>query len=288
MTLCLAWTQNGSINIASDSRGGHADEYIDTLIKVMDLPVKIETPVDQDGKSEFAYEQTLGFCFSGRTFSSVIIRDHFAETLKHLQFLPGVTELSLENIVKFIAKLFTRVSREFKEGYDWDPETEFLIAGYCPLLNEVAAYNLKLYTGDAPGEFEPSIDRVLADPEEIFYMGSGQDRAIERIEEEDLSTSSEILRVLRDICRDDIPDVGGYMQFGLFDKEDPKNFAIRGVIEYEIDENDEFEYVYTYRGLEMHRGDFEVNEQDLQVRMRYFSPFHKEIKDYFDRKASGD
>ena len=133
MTLCLAWTQNGSINIASDSRGGHADEYIDTLIKVMDLPVKIETPVDQDGKSEFAYEQTLGFCFSGRTFSSVIIRDHFAETLKHLQFLPGVTELSLENIVKFIAKLFTRVSREFKEGYERDPETEFLIAGYCPL-----------------------------------------------------------------------------------------------------------------------------------------------------------
>ena len=284
MTLCLAWTQNDKIHLASDSRGGDEENYLDTLIKVVDIRVIIETPVEQDDTTEIAYDHTLGLCFSGSTLNSVIVKDHITETLRHLQFLPGITELSLHNICKTIGKYFRLVSANFKKGYGWDPETVFLIGGYCPLLKKVSLYRLELFPTDDEQDYELVIDRMMEDPEEICYLGSGQDHARELIEAEDLSGSSAILGVLREICLDENhPDVGGYIQFGLFEGDD---FVLRGIQDYIIDEYDEIKFLHVYRGIVLHDGDFAIDENEFQIRMKYLSPFKKDTDAYFERKAA--
>jgi len=202
-----------------------------------------------------------------------------------LQFAPGFAEISLENICITIGNFLKTITSDFSHGYGWEPETVFLVGGYCPVLKMIAVYRLELYPGDDEDEYELSIERMMEDPEEICYIGSGQDHARDLIEQMDEPGTNDILRTLRGICLDDNhPDVGGFPQLGKFEN---KNFVLRGIKNYRIDEYDEITLLYTYRGLIMHEGDFAVDETQLQIRMKYLCPFEKEINAHFDRKING-
>lgn len=275
MTLCLAWKQNNQINLATDSRSGHDGSYNDTTPKLFALRVKIITP-DGQNSSRTDYEQTIGICYSGMVSDSIKIIEFVSEAMQNLDYVPEYMDLSLENICQFFGYYFQTVAISTKLAYDIDPDMNFLISGYCPKLKEVAIYHLTLYpTGDE--EYDLSLDRVLEDPEEIVSIGSGSDRARAALDDIQPIKSTEVLKVLRSVCIDDDDDVGGFIQYGMFEEKD---FKIFGIQDYHIDDLGELEILYTYRGILTLKGNFEVDEKRFQMRMRYLCPFEAEIDEH--------
>ena len=280
MTLCIAWKNNDNIRFSSDSRiSTDDDEFADVGIKVMEIPVKINNPIPvETGIEEIIYNHTLGMCYCGDTTNALLIKETIAEVLQRLQLLPGYTDFSLNGICKVIKKFFEHTSNQLKQGMNLDSDVEFLIGGYCPNEQKVLVYKFELV--DYGDHYESICDEVLQGDNDFILLGSGSDKAQEIINANNILPGNRLLKVLRDVCRNEsVPSVGGYLQYGQFKDN---NFKIFGIADYSINSLGEFEYIYAYRGTVLYKDKFESDENDYHIATDFIMPFEDEINNYWN------
>jgi hypothetical protein len=283
MTLCIAWKNGQNIRFASDSRiSTDDDHYADIGIKVMQIPVTIKNPIPvETGIEEVIYNYKLGMCYCGDTINAFLIKETIAEVLQNLQLLPGYTDFSLKGICNVIIKFLENSSDHLRDGMDWDPDVEFLIGGYCPENLKVMVYKFQLV--DYGDHYETICDEVLEDDDDMIIMGSGTDKAEELIANGNIQPGNKLLKVLRDVCKDDtVPSVGGHLQYGQFDDN---NFRILGIADYKILPSGEIEYIYAYRGTVFFKDKFEATETDYHIATVFSMPFQDEIDEYWGQQG---
>lgn len=284
MTLCLAWKNGDRIRFASDSRiSFDDDQYSDVGIKVMEVSVKIDNPIPYEtGIVTTAYNYKLGMCFAGSTTNAYLIKETINDVLQRLQFTPFCEDFSLRGICRVIEKFVASTSGALRDGLGMDPNIEFLIGGFCPENQRVMVYKFELI--DCHDHYEIMVDEVLDDEDDYISLGSGTTRAEEIILERGIASENTLFKVLREVCQDeDIPDVGGLLQYGHF--ENDGNFKVFGVADYRIKEDDLLEYIYVYRGTLLYREEFEIDERNLHIAQKFIMPFEDEIKEYWKQQG---
>jgi len=280
MTLCIAWKHENKIRFTSDSRVSiNKDNYSDVGIKVMDIPVKIYHPRDENNRLEIAYDHMLGMCYAGDTITAHLIKETINDILRRLQINPLEGEYSLRGICNVIEKFAANTAFELKKGIGLESSIEFLIGGFCHKENDILVYKLELLNCD--DHYEVMVDRVLEDEEEIITLGSGSESADQIIENNDLTQADNLFKVLRQVSLDkNEPGVGGYLQYGEFGSDN--NFKIFGVVDYKI-ENGILERIYAYRGTGLYKEEFETGCTALHIAQTFISPFEDEIQDYLSK-----
>lgn len=283
MTLCIAWKNGDFIRFASDSRISLDDDdhYADIGIKIMEIPVRIKNPIPSEtGIEEIIYEHKLGMCYSGDTTNAFLIKETVAEVLQRLQLRPGYTDFSLKGICKVITKFLENISDQLKQGIDWDSDVEFIIGGFCPDKQKVLVFKFELV--DYGDHYETICDEVLEDDNDLMLMGSGSEKAEELITVKNIKPGNNLLKVLRDVCKDtSVPSVGGYLQYGQFNNND---FRILGISDYKVDQNGDIEYIFAYRGTVLYKDKFEASEYDYHIATDFIMPFQDEIDEYWKQK----
>ena len=159
-----------------------------------------------------------------------------------------------------------------------DADVEFLIAGFCPSYNEILVYKFELVKYD--DKYEVIFDEILQEQEDIELLGSGKPIAEKLIDERMIESgqSHELLNILRDICvGNEVPSVGGFIQYGDFLNRD---FTIYGILDYEITSTGQLNYLFTYRGIPLYQGRFEMSWQDFHINVPLKRPFDKYIDEY--------
>ena len=283
MTLCIAWKTGTQIQFASDSRVSTDDtHYADVAIKIMEVPVKIYNPTPSEtGIDEVIYDRILGMCYAGDSMNAFLIKETIYDVLQRLQLLPLYSDFSLNGICRVIAKFFENTSDALRDGVGWDPGVEFLNAGYWPKEEHLLVYKFELV--DYGDHYEAMYSEVLDLDEDIIILGSGADKAEEIIAANNIPIGRELLKVLKYVCNDVTePSVGGYLQYGCFEND---NFNIYGISDYRIDDDDNLEYIYCYRGTILYKEKFESKETDFHIAGTFIMPFEDEINAYWKRKG---
>lgn len=283
MTLCIAWKNGNNISFSSDSRLSADDtHHADIGIKVMDVPVRIIGPTSETGEEEVVYDHKLGLCYCGDTIAAMTIKETIAEALLRLQAAPGYTDYSLNGICKTVAKFVENTVDELRNGAGLnDPTADFLLGGFCPENEKVMIYKFEIL--DRGTHFEAVWHEVLTNENAMEIMGSGRRCAQELIAAREISPGNNLLKVLRDVCKDNnVPSVGGNLQYGHFVNN---NFEIKGIEDYAIDGDDNLEYIYAYRGTKLYRDKFEASDIDFLIAYTFITPFKDEIDAYWIRKG---
>lgn len=282
MTLCIAWKNSNNMMFASDSRFSNGDGgYVDIGVKIMQIPVTIINPIPvETGVVETIYKHNLGMCYCGDAVDALLIKETVSEVLDNLQYIPYYGDFSLCGICNVIKKFLDNTCRLLKEGMgkQREIEIEFLIGGYCPLELRLMAYKFEII--DHGERCETMFEEVLEDDTEIITMGSGKEIADQIIIDNGIEPGHELLKVLRDVCRDDsIESVGGYLQFGHFQDN---NFKIKGVIDYRVLSNGQVESIFAYRGTILYDEDFQAEELNYHVTTEFIDPFRDELDQHYE------
>ena len=266
MTLCIAWLNEDGIHLASDSRISYRNgDYTDIGIKTYEVPVNIYPPNDNtnDERSPL-FSLKIGLSFVGNTVNSFVIKDTIIEFLKKLQVIPGYTEISLNKICELISKVYENVVNSSSQLFHDNSDTQFLLAGYCPLKNELECYHFHLIK---PNDSYKSIFDKLFDEECKFHLlGGGENYARNII----VNGERRYLHVLQKVINDErCSSVGGFIQYGYID-DTKKYFEIFG-FQYTVkDENGCLDSKYIIRGTEHFTT---LNDLGFNVSYTFIAPF---------------
>jgi hypothetical protein len=284
MTLCIAWKNGNNINFSSDSRlSDTGNGKADIGIKVMDIPVKVQMPVQSEtGIESTAYDYHIGLCYCGDTIVAHIIKETVTEVLQRLQYIPGHTDFSMNGICKLISRFVEDTADKLQAGMGWnDIDVDFLIGGFCPSNKCVKVYKISL--SNNKNAYRAIVDEVLKKNNDLIVLGSGTTKANEIIAKKNINPGNKLLKVLRDVCKDNsVPSVGGNIQYGHFVNG---SFEIKGVADYEIDANSDLEYIYTYRGTVLYKNKHKMNDDDFHISCTFIMPFEDEIELHWKSKG---
>lgn len=283
MTLCIAWKNGENVNFSSDSRLSFSrNGKADIGIKVMDIPVKIKSPTESEtGKEIMIYDNHLGLCYCGDTLVAHIIKETVTEVLQRLQYIPGHTDFSLRGICILISNFVNQTAEVLRNGMGCDDiDVDFLIGGFCPQNNKIKIYKISLYS--SKDIYKTDVDEVLTKDDDYIILGSGTSKANEIIAKNNIKAGYNLLKVLRDVCKDTtVPSVGGYLQYGHFING---NFEIKGILDYEIDSKGDFEYIFTYRGTVLYKDKLKMGNAGFHISCPNIMPFKDEIDFYWKSK----
>lgn len=85
------------------------------------------------------------------------------------------------------------------------------------------------------------------------------------------------LHIIRQVIKDGkVNSVGGGLQYGEFFIND---FKVFGIEDYLLNEDGSFkEYLYTLRGLNLYKDEFERNYDEFHIAYTFKRPFEEEIQ----------
>jgi len=224
MTLCIAWRDSENLHLASDSRITFQKElFIDVGIKTFEIPLKIFAPFNNEKETNPPILDTnIGICFAGSLSGTFIIKDTLIEFLKHLQYIPGITEVSLENICEIVRKLHENIIHSIRGVLDKKSNTHFFLTGYCPNKKRIECYK---FTGDISTTTTKSTYIKILEKPGFELLGTGESKARELID----NGETNMLKVLQKVINDPYFDtVGGSLQYGFISLNEI-NFEIFGV-----------------------------------------------------------
>jgi hypothetical protein len=278
MTLVIAQRIGNNISFSSDYRISFGNQgRIDFGIKIFSVPVKIYSPTSvETNVSTLDYNYKLGLAVIGSAINAYTVKESVFEILQHLQYLPGYTDLSMDGISRLVFKVFNKTTQDLGPILRYNGLCELVLGGYCPLENRVRVYKFSVRLH--PDRIEPYFEEILQG-DSIQFFGSGKDEA-ELIHNANNRLSP--LFILREIIRSGAVDtVGGGLQYGEFVIN---NFKIFGVVDYELHPDGSFkEYLYTLRGINLYKDEFERGEDGFHVAYKFVEPFRQEIRDILAR-----
>lgn len=274
MTLCIAWKHSSGIYFASDSRISlPRDNKIDLGIKVLPIPIRIFEPAETGNVPPLIYEHTLGMCFAGGALTGYIVKESVQEALRGLQAIPGHTDFSFEGICKLVMKFYEHACRTIGEQLFNRGLIEMLLGGYCPEQKRIRVFKFSVDITDA--KLDTSLMEVFTNSP-VVLLGSGK-RAAENLLRSKNYPPPRYLRVLKDVIQDEnVPSVGGYIQFGEFVSPD---FELKGVMHYDVGLDGRPEQKAILRGTQLYVNEFQTNFEDFFIAYSFIDPF----RDEFDR-----
>jgi hypothetical protein len=281
MTLCIAWKINNSIHFASDSRAKLTNNsHFDHCIKVVSVPIKILGPIGiGDSQPDILYEQNIGMCYAGSFMNAYTLKEIMAQTLSKLQSIPGITDVSMEQLCRLISKFYEFISKKVSYALFEKGLAKFFLTGYCPKDKRIKAFKFEVNVDEDNNELTASFEEILRNNNEIEFIGSGSGGARRRYKN---ITNTNPLSILRDIIKDaNINSVGGSIQYGKIDAID---FKVYGIQDYSVDENrKEIEISYNINGVEILDNPFTIKWDEFHLMQTYITPFKVEIDSYIEQ-----
>lgn len=279
MTLVIARRLNNQISLSSDSRISFGNAgHIDYGIKIFTVPVKIYSPTSSETNiTNLDYNYKLGLAVVGSAINAYTVKESVYEILQNLQYLPGYTDLSMEGISSLVFKVFEKTTLDLGDIIQQHGICELILQGYCPIENKIRIFKFSCDTSNYP--IQPFFEEILND-NGIEFFGSGKTEA-ENIYTNDNSLSP--LHIIRKVIKDaNIESVGGGLQYGEFVIN---NFKIFGVEDYQLNNDGTFkEYLYTLRGINLYKDEFERQDDGFHVAYQFKRPFEKEINDIWKKQ----
>ncbi|MFW5700114.1 MAG: hypothetical protein ACOCWM_00355 [Cyclobacteriaceae bacterium] len=279
MTLVIAHRLSNHISLTSDSRISFgAAGHIDYGIKVFSVPVSIYSPTSSETKiTTLDYNYKLGLAVVGSAINAYTIKDSVCEILQNLQYIPDYTDLSMNGIAKLVFKVFNKTTLDFGDLIQKNGICELILTGYCPEKNGLRAFKFFCDTSIYP--IRPDYEEILVnDGIEFFGSGSTEAQNIYKT-----TPSLGPLHIVRQVIKEGkINAVGGGLQYGEFVFN---NFKVFGVEDYLLNDDGSFkEYLYTLRGINLYKDEFERGDDGFHVAYKFKRPFEKEINDIWKRQ----
>lgn len=272
MTLLIAKRHLGKVSLTSDSRFSLSTNVeFDFGIKIFSIPVRVFSPRDSDnGAINLEHEFRVGMGIVGNTTNAFTVKEAICEILQNLQFIPGVTDISIQSIANLVGLVYEKVSKSLTYAIRDDGVCELVLTGYCPVEKNIRVFNF--HQINVGGEFQYTYKEILLGDGIEFY-GLGKDAAKDFHFKE---PSKSVFHIVKNVIDDpSTPSVGGSIQYGEFREND---FEIFGVMDYDLNEDGTFgRHLFMLRGLNMDRSDFNRNEKDFHVAYSYKMPFETEI-----------
>jgi hypothetical protein len=265
-------------HLASDSRFSFGQMgHIDFGIKVFSVPVKIYAPTT-GGVTELYKSFTIGMCVAGSTTNAYIVKEAIYEILQYLQFAPPYTECSMIGICEVVKKVFQKTSQDICAILRDSGISGIIITGNCPEQDKFRTFKFTLDTSNYPIQAEYS---EILEEDGIEFMGSGSEIAKEFYDKNPTWHSLKIIKETINSNRD--TSVGGGLQYGEYNIN--KDFIIRGVQDYEIDNDGYPQYKLMLRGVEIYKDEFEANDSDFHIAYPFLAPFQNEINEIWKAKG---
>jgi hypothetical protein len=254
MTLCLAWRDtNGHVHLASDSRVKVAsNSFEDIAVKVTRIPCEIFPPSSSFANGTGDHQISLGMAFAGNHVGAYAIKESLIEVLGRLQHVPGVTELSMDKIVKIAFHTYESLSKKLcSTSIAEKGICEIFLVGLCQKRKSVRAFK---FSTD-PTTNSHFFKEILVGPAPHFEMiGSGRNA-----QSLGANASADPIRALKAVIEDPSrQDVGGAVQYGTCANSD---FTI--YCECLNDYNDS--PVYMRAGLDINGINSSMEHDDLVV-----------------------
>lgn len=283
MTLVIAHRLNNHISLSSDSRisfdrAGH----IDYGIKIFSVPIKIYSPTSSEtNMTNLDYNYKLGLGVVGSAINAYTVKESVYEILQNLQYIPGYTVLSMDGIAGLVFKVFNKTTLDLGGIIQNGGICELVLSGYCPIKNIIRVFKFSCDTSTYP--IRPFHKEILMNNGMEFF-GSGNNEA-ELIFKGNTSLSP--LHIIRQVIKEGkVNSVGGGLQYGDFVIN---NFTIYGVEDYELNVDGSFkEYLYTLRGINIYKDEFERGNDGFHVAYSFKRPFEKEIQNIWKQQLGED
>ena len=280
MTLVIAHRLKNHISLSSDSRISFGTAgHIDYGIKIFSVPVKIYSPTSSETNiTNLDYDYKLGLAVVGSAINAYTVKESVYEILQHLQYLPGYTDLSMEGIAGLVFKVFKKTTLDLGDIIQANGICELILAGYCPIQNKVRIFKFSCDTSTYP--IRPFHEEILI-ADGIEFFGSGKTEAND-IYTQHINLSP--LHIIKQVIKDgNVETVGGGLQYGEFVIN---NFTIYGVENYELNDDGTFkEYLYTLRGINLYKDEFERDEDGFHVAYKFKRPFEQEINNIWRQQG---
>ncbi|MFI5252575.1 MAG: hypothetical protein ACHQQQ_09130 [Bacteroidota bacterium] len=267
MTLCIAWKQNNQVHFASDSRAKIGKVSFNHAIKVFSVPVKIIGPIGpKDHHPSKYYEQNIGICFSGNILNGYTLKETLIYTLSKLQVVPGITDVSMDQICKLIAKFYNHYSVTLSELLFERGLSIVLVTGYCPKLQKVRTFKFKFDIGTS---VTTNFNEILVEDGDIEFIGSGETQAKILFKKITSTPPLEILKQV--IIEQKEPTVGGAIQFGEIKLRD---FEVCGIRDYLIDHTSrKVTTEFYFNGLPLMEDPYAVKWDEFFIKQTFKDPF---------------
>lgn len=283
MTLCIAWKRGEIIHLASDSRiSTDDDDYTDIGIKVIKIPLVIYSPTSSETRqTSTLYDYKIGMCFSGSTSNAYLIKETLYEILQNLQYVGLFKEFSFKSVAELVKVFFEHTTNEIFLGLNIEPETELILAGYCPKEKSLRAFRFE--TNLIKGKYEIMLDEVLFESGEYELLGDEIDKTINLIDKlGDNISNIDYLEVLCNIIKDqEIKSVGGNLQYGYFNR---LNFQITGIVDYKIKKPGLAHPIRVLRGTQLSDDKFSMDNLGFHIKYPFINPFEKKIMNLIKKR----
>ena len=226
MTLCIAWRDTqGVIHLASDSRVTVAsNSYEDVAVKVTRILCEVFPPSSNLSNGNGVIRIPLGIAFAGSHLGAYVVKESLVEVLSRLQFVPGVSEISMDKIVKIAFHAYEKLNKRLcSTSIGKNGISEIFLTGFCPKHAAVRAFKLST----DPLTNTHSCNEILTKgAPQVELSGSGKNAPSLQNK-----LSNNPLRALKDVIEDATRlDVGGAFQYGICTAQDFQIFC-----EYLID-----------------------------------------------------
>lgn len=211
MTLCLAWRdRNHHVHLASDSRVIVAsNSFEDIAVKVTRIPCEIFPPSSSFATGTGNYQISLGMAFAGSHVGAYTIKESLIEVLGRLQYVPGVTELSMDKIVKIAFHTYESLSKKLcSTSIAEKGICEMFLVGLCLKSKSVRAFK---FSTDPTTNVHYRTEILVGPAPPVEMIGSGKNASSLQA-----SVSADPIRALKTVINDPSrQDVGGAVQHGI-------------------------------------------------------------------------
>lgn len=274
MTLCIAWKINDAVHFATDSRVsvGAVTPSFDNCVKVASVGIEIMGPLNEGDKyPDQLYVSNLGFCFSGSFLSAYTIKEILINTLSSLQVIPGITNVSMDNVCKLICKFYEDITGSLSYLLSDKGLSEIVVTGYCPKHDSVKTF---LFDFEISNMVDVSYKEILKKNGDVVFLGSGKGlakRTLPRVDD------YHVLKTVKTVIDNKSePSVGGALQYGSIKS---KTFSVFGVRDYTVDHAQKtIKIGFQYAGINLDKNPYKVTWDEFHLKQTYIDPFQKEIE----------
>ncbi len=283
MTLVIANRLKNHISLSSDSRISFgAAGHIDYGIKIFTVPISIYSPTSfKTNITNLDYNYKLGLAVVGSAINAYTVKESVFEILQNLQYIPGYTDLSMKGIADLVFKVFNKTTLDLGNIIQQSGICELILTGYCPEKNALRVYEFFCDTSTYP--IRPGYKEILiSDGMEFFGSGATEAENIYH-----LNNKLSPFHIVRQVINEGkVNTVGGGIQYGEFVSN---NFKVYGVEDYLLNGDGSFkEYIYTLRGINLYRDEFECGDDGFHIAYSFKRPFEEEIKNIWKQQMGND
>ena len=192
------------IEAYSDSRVSSGTPILDSVAKLLSLPVKIF-----DNSQNIVFSNSFGFAFAGSTLVALSVYSFTSATLQTLRSDNGSLP-TLEEIARHIAIITKKIAKELgeKQPNPKSVQTALFIFGYCPIQQKRKLFKIETQISDASfdvgfGELE------ISETGRVYSIG---DKSAEEKLWKEAETNSITEALKNVISSEEIKSVGGGIQ----------------------------------------------------------------------------